>query len=188
MPRFPINYDNTFFYKIVCKDLTIKDLYIGHTTDFATRKRAHKNNSINNCFYVYQFIRGNGGWDNFDMILLEKRKCDDALHAKQIERKYIEDLNATLNQRLPARTSKEWYETNRDRMLELRHLRQYINVEHTKQKVKAYAEAHKDEIKEWKNTKVLCSCGSIYTNSNKSQHMKTKKHLNSVNQRIELED
>ena len=26
------------FCKIVCKDLDIKDLYVGHTTDFKTRK------------------------------------------------------------------------------------------------------------------------------------------------------
>ena len=46
MPRQPINYDNTCFYKIVCKNLDIHDIYVGHTTDFTTRKLHHKHNNI----------------------------------------------------------------------------------------------------------------------------------------------
>ena len=42
MPRIKIDYSNTMFYKIVCKDLDIKDFYVGHTTDFKTRKNCHK--------------------------------------------------------------------------------------------------------------------------------------------------
>ena len=48
MPRHPINYDNTCFCKIVCKNLDIHDIYVGHTTDFTTRKTAHKTASNNN--------------------------------------------------------------------------------------------------------------------------------------------
>ena len=42
MPRQDINYDNTYFYKIVCKDLNRQDLYVGHTTNFRIRKNGHK--------------------------------------------------------------------------------------------------------------------------------------------------
>jgi predicted GIY-YIG superfamily endonuclease len=42
MPRTPINYENTVFYKIVCKDLNLNYCYVGHTTDFIRRKTAHK--------------------------------------------------------------------------------------------------------------------------------------------------
>ena len=38
MPRQKRDYSSTHFYKIVCKDLDIRDFYIGHTTDFTTRK------------------------------------------------------------------------------------------------------------------------------------------------------
>ena len=37
-------YDHTVLYKIVCKDEHIKDLSVGHTTDFNKRARQHKNN------------------------------------------------------------------------------------------------------------------------------------------------
>ena len=34
MPRKPIDYSKTHFYKIVCNDTEIKPVYVGHTTDF----------------------------------------------------------------------------------------------------------------------------------------------------------
>ena len=42
MPRTPINYDNVYFYKLVCKDLNVTECYVGHTTNFTKRKNAHK--------------------------------------------------------------------------------------------------------------------------------------------------
>ena len=41
MPRKEIDYSNTHFYKIVCKDLNIKDCYVGHTTNFKNKKYEH---------------------------------------------------------------------------------------------------------------------------------------------------
>jgi hypothetical protein len=124
MPRNPMNYDETYFYKVVCRDLNIKDVYVGHTTDFKTRKCKHKSaccsqiDSNKHNLYVYTFIRANGGWENFDMILIEKHKCEDRLHAFKKEREYIESLNATLNQKIPTRTKKEWKDDNKERVKE----------------------------------------------------------------------
>ncbi len=42
MPRTNIDYSNTIIYKLCCKDLTITDIYIGHTTDMRRRKWNHK--------------------------------------------------------------------------------------------------------------------------------------------------
>ena len=47
MPKTNIIYNNTIIYKIVCNDLNIKDLYVGHTTDFTKRKYKHRLNCIN---------------------------------------------------------------------------------------------------------------------------------------------
>lgn len=46
---------------------------------------------------LYNTIRTNGGWDNWDMIEIEKCPCNDANEAHGRERYYIEQLNATLN-------------------------------------------------------------------------------------------
>ena len=45
MPKKVMDYSNTHFYKIVCKDLILKDCYVEHTLDFMTRKSTQKNNS-----------------------------------------------------------------------------------------------------------------------------------------------
>ena len=190
MPRQPINYDNTCFYKIVCKNLDIHDIYVGHTTDFTTRKLHHKNNSNNankNNIYVYRFIRDNGGWDNFDMILIERTKCEDILDAKRKERKYIEDMHATLNSCLPSRTPKEMVEYKRNWHIEnkerLSHNKKetYINQrEVILEKAKNYYKENTDKCKEWKSGIVKCECGLTYTNSNKARHFKSKNHLENL--------
>jgi hypothetical protein len=34
MPKQPMDYSKTIVYKICCKDVDVKDVYVGHTTDF----------------------------------------------------------------------------------------------------------------------------------------------------------
>lgn len=102
MPISKIGYSNTIIYKIVCNDLNVKECYVGHTTSFSHRKANHKKNcnNINSNRYnckVYQFIRENGGWENWAMIEIEKVNCADSLEAKKRERYWIELLNAKLN-------------------------------------------------------------------------------------------
>ena len=47
MPKVAIDYSKTVMYKIVCKDLNIKDLYIGHTVNFRQRKHDHRRHCVN---------------------------------------------------------------------------------------------------------------------------------------------
>lgn len=102
MPRQSINYNNTIIYKIVCKDLNINYVYVGHTTSFSNRKREHKSRCNNNyTFLVYNSIRENGGWDNWDMIEIEKYPCNDSNEARCRERYWYEILGANINSRCP---------------------------------------------------------------------------------------
>ena len=200
MPRHTINYDNVCFYKIVCQDLSVKDVYVGHTTDFATRKKCHKNTSSNpnsrgHHNRVYQFINENGGWENFDMILIEKIKCDDKLDALRKERAHIEELNATLNQIVPSRTKKEWTEDNKEHVKEYKATYHQTNIDKIHQQKKTYYDQNKDYTKEkaqeyykqniekckqWKNGKTLCGCGKEYTNANKARHERTQYHIDNI--------
>jgi hypothetical protein len=118
MPRKPIEYNKTQFYKIVCKDLQLPDCYVGHTTNFATRKAMHKHNAGNanakdHKSHLYQHIKNHGGWDNFDMLLIETRDCLNRLEACRIEREHIEQLGAMLNCKRPAVSKEEKREYNR---------------------------------------------------------------------------
>lgn len=81
MPKKEIDYSKTVMYKIVCKDLSVKDCYVGSTTGFTIRKTQHKWSSKNNkkMLKVYICIRDNGMWDNWEMILIEKYPCADKL-------------------------------------------------------------------------------------------------------------
>lgn len=128
MPRKKIDYSETHFYKIVCRNTLIKDTYVGHTTDMKTRKGCHKrvcNNPNPNDKHhntpVYQFIRTNEGWGNFDMIWLETKNCQNSMEARKRERELIEELNATLNRCNPYTSAEErkeykdqWTEDNKE--------------------------------------------------------------------------
>ena len=66
MPKTKIDYNNTIIYKIVSNDISITEVYVGHTTDFTRRKNQHKcscNNPTNKThhFKLYEIIRENEG-------------------------------------------------------------------------------------------------------------------------------
>ena len=102
MPKTEIDYSNTIIYKITCKDPTVKDVYVGHTTNFVQRKHAHKQCCINaktlnyKC-KLYETIRSNGGWNNWTMEIINFFKCRDHYEARIKEQEYFVLLNATLN-------------------------------------------------------------------------------------------
>ena len=102
MSKVDIDYSNTLFYKISCKDTNITDLYIGHTTNFVQRKSGHKQGCNNpkyanyNC-KLYNVIRHNGGWDNWRMDIIAYHECKDLYEARKKEQEYFILYNATLN-------------------------------------------------------------------------------------------
>jgi len=172
MPLNAIKYENTIIYKLVCKDLNIKDLYVGHTTNFTKRKQHHKRrctepNQEGYNFKVYVTIRNNGGWDNWTMIEIEKFSCLDANEARARERYWFETLNANLNMVYPNRTQIEYRETN---------------AELIKQRKRNYYQNNRECMLTKKNSYVVCDCGVSYTYSNKDKHIRQNKtHLEYVN-------
>jgi hypothetical protein len=99
MPKNEIDYSNTIIYKIFCKDATKNDVYVGHTTNFIKRKYHHKIccNNLNNKLKIYNIMRENGGWDNWDMIEIASYNCKNSEEARIKEHMHYEELNATLN-------------------------------------------------------------------------------------------
>jgi len=159
-----VNYQNGMIYKLCCNNINITDIYIGSTVCFKERKRCHKKscNNINNNRHnlkVYKFIRDNGGWGNWSMILVATTPCNNKLELRQFERKYYEELNATLNMRFPQRTRKEWVKNNKE----------YVKI-----KNKEWREKNKETIiikqKEWclKNKEHLKIKSKKYRDDNKN--------------------
>jgi hypothetical protein len=106
MPAIAEDYSQTIIYKISCIDINIKNVYVGHTTQsgYRGRKCAHRNDCNNkktNSKKVYTFINENGGWLNWEMIILERLYCRNNLHARERELYWHNKLHATLNSNTP---------------------------------------------------------------------------------------
>jgi hypothetical protein len=183
MPRKEINYENTIIYKLACNDLSVKDVYVGHTTDFTNRKRAHKKSCIypnmkNYNFKVYQIIRENGHWDNWSMIEIEKYPCHDNNEARARERYWYELLNANMNTNCPTFDKENLKEYGKKYRIE--------NKEIIREKDKIYRKEYliKNRIKVNENLRNYrqqqppreCECGSSYQCHHKARHEKSKKH------------
>ncbi len=95
MPK--TNYSKTIIYKIACKDLSIKVFYIGATTSLRNARYQHKANSQKGLTVLDKCIRDNEGWDNWDVILVEKYPCLSLLEQQARKRHWAEKLKPTLN-------------------------------------------------------------------------------------------
>jgi len=142
------NLQKALIYKIVCKTDPDKECYIGHTTDFIKRRNNHKfcctnNESRYHDYFVYNFIRNHGGWDNWDMIVLEEFFYNNKQEVSRRERYYIDNApNGTLNCNIASRTSKEWIEDNKEYIKEYKHYYYELN----KNRIKQYYQDNKEKL------------------------------------------
>jgi len=153
-------------YKLYCKNKEITDEYYGHTCAFRARKCQHKNccNNENSPAYntdKYNFIRLNGGWDNWIMSPIEELKNCSSVNAKIREQFYIDLNKSEMNTRKSYITEKQYYLENRDKILE---------------KMKEYRLENRDKILEKNKEKMTCICGKSFTRNFKSHHERTKFH------------
>lgn len=200
MPKKPIDYSKGLIYRLVCRDIEVKEIYVGSTTDFASRKRLHKSdchnsNSKRYGLKVYNYMREHGGWDNWDMILIEYFPCADEYELHARERHWIEHLSSTLNGNIPTRTHKEWRAENKETVATQQkawkdenkeHISEWgaqyylDNIDTIKAKLQAYRDANQEAIKAHRNESVTCECGAIITRTCKARHMRSKRHQNAM--------
>ena len=176
------DYKKSIIYRIVCKDLSITDCYVGSTTQFNTRKSQHKY-SCNNPnthgynYKIYQFIRNNGGWDNWSIIMVEEFPCNNKLELLKKERIIIENLKPTLNKQIPSRTKeeadKQYRKDNKEKINEY----YKNNKESILQQKKQYSLDNKEKIKE----KIGCRiCKCMVLKRQFKRHIKSTKHINNL--------
>jgi hypothetical protein len=152
------------FYRIKSKNPAITECYIGSTEDIEVRKSTHKTkcNNINDIGYnfkVYQYIRSNGGWDDFEFEIIDKiifSETDRLLH----ENKLMDLYGSTLNSKRAIRTEeekkeyhkeyhKEYQETHKEKILEQKKQYYEANTEKILEQKKRYYEANTEKIKEY---------------------------------------
>jgi hypothetical protein len=192
MPKKPIDYSKSFIYKICCRDPVITDIYIGSTTDLVKRRCQHKSTCNNpkatgHNSPVYNFIRENGGFDNWEVVKIENYECDCGEDLRKREREIFDELKPTLNNYRPSVSVEETKISLYERNKAWREKNKEYHKEYQKERYendKDYKEYHKQYVKERykKNKDKLtqghqCPCGGRYTNNNKSTHFKTNKHL-----------
>lgn len=98
----------TSIYKVVCKDLTIKDTFVGSSRNLTATTRDYKV-TINNGAkqvpdeqYMFATVKANGGFAKWDLILIEEFTYNNRHELTARIRHWVETLGATLNQPLPA--------------------------------------------------------------------------------------
>ena len=187
-------YKNSVIYRIYCKNENIKDCYIGSSKCFEDRFYTHKSacntkhNKRHN-LYLYQFIRDNGGWNNFDREILEYYDCNNEEELKQKEQEYIDKYNPTLNIHNAFRTEevrkeqqktnfKKWKKTEKGRESVLNSCRKRT------EKLMNDPEKYQQKLKnksEWGKKPKFCEvCNRTVTNDGWSHHKKTKLHQNNL--------
>ena len=181
-----VKYGKSVIYKIFCKDENIKECYVGSTIDLNLIKSIHKNmcnneKSVGYNYPVYRFIRDNGGFDNWNFLILENYPCRNKEQLLFKERYWFEKLGPMLNERYPVRSedeNKEYNKQYREKNIEKEKERRKQYYEVNKEKEKQYYEKNREKILEKGKEKVECPCGSIVNRSSLSQHKKSQKHQN----------
>ena len=97
--------------------------YIGSTIEFYRRMSRHKyscNNKNSRRYHlkVYQYIRDNGGWNDMVVMIIDKIIYNHKDEALDMETTLMLRDDAELNTHYPKRSQKEWYETNKQKILE----------------------------------------------------------------------
>ena len=156
-------YNNSCIYKIWKHNF----IYIGSTCNFKQRMYSHKYrcNNINSINYnnkIYQTIRLNGGWNNFEKEIIENVSCNSKKELCILEGNFIKQFG-NLNSKIAGRTYKEYRIDNRE----------IIN-----NKKRKYREINKERISKKRKEKIVCPiCGIFTVKCSIKRHQRSKKCL-----------
>ena len=104
------DYSKSVIYKLHNDYMT--EIYIGSTHDEIQREDNHKQRLNNENYHgynykVYQFIRENGGWDNWMFEVIEEYPCDNMTELVIREQYYYDLMKPELNMIRPYITEEE---------------------------------------------------------------------------------
>ena len=199
MEDVDIRYENGVIYMIKHKTDDTKEFYIGSSFEFKARCRKHKTvcnneNSTKYNYKLYQYIRENGNWNEWDIILLYDYPCKNKYQLELEEQRAIKGYKSTLNTQVPCRTQQERYKDNKEKILQQNKEYRKNNKEKIKQKDKERYENNKEkysqknneryknnkeEINKKRAIKINCDiCGCESTKCNLPRHKRTQKCIN----------
>ena len=189
--------DNSFCY-IGSTFNRLHKRFKGHKYDY---KHKYGNFSIHKYFDVY-------GVDNFKIDLIKtydviREHKMDYKHLHAYETLWINKTKNCVNSHLPFNPTfnkkdckKKYYQENKEQILEQQKNYYQENKDKIKQQYKKYRDNNKNYYKNYNknyyqenkdklladmNQKVKCECGASISKCNLNRHLKTKKHLDYIN-------
>ena len=184
-------------YKIECLYESVKECYIGSSTDLNSRIRCHKSN-CNNCngkeynLKVYDFIRSRGGWEYWTVSIIKEYPGFTKEQLQIPEQEQIDLLKPTLNSNNAYTTveqrveqHKEYRKLNKDKIVEQRKEHYKQNKDKIKEQQNQNYKQNKEEIKAKRLVKIECDkCGSIVRKTGIIPHKKSNKCINYIPQNL----
>lgn len=185
------NIDNYVMYKIIPKNTDLNYCYIGHTNNFVFRKRQHMLPCVDithtkSHLKLYETIRQNGGWDEWEMVEIEKFIGKTKLQARIREQELMTIHNANLNM-LNAYITEDERKTTKNAITQKY---REENKELLKEQTKKYKEEHKEIITEQmkkyreENKDKIYEKTKEYRENNKEKHQEWQKVWRENNKEI----
>jgi hypothetical protein len=187
-----VNYTNGKIYKIL--DLTNDNFYIGSTTKEYLSQRLEKHRT-----HYKDYLQGKHHYmssfeiltnENYKILLLEHCSCVSKDDLRTREQYYMDKLKCDkmVNKQRAFSTEedkkqnrKEYYENNKEQVLEKQKIYYENNKDRKAESKKEYREANKERIAEKAKEKVQCDrCNSIISKKYFKKHQKTNSCLNAL--------
>ena len=183
-------------------------IYVGSSTNFATRKTKHKYNcnKIGLSAYhlpVYVHIRANGGFDAYEIVPVEYLVLTCKVELQIAEQTEMNKHQTLLNKYCAHRPPAQYYIDNKEHIKEIK-AQYYIdnikhekgvraqyrldNSEYVKEANAQYKALNADKIKLQRTEKITCDCGCIISRAGISSHKKSKKHIRLIDALLNAAD
>jgi hypothetical protein len=193
-----VNENRDFKIYLISSSQTNK-VYIGSTKNtLEQRFSLHKSHAKNTKYKCRSRVLINE-FSDCKIDLIEYTTKEDRLPRERFWVEYYGDR--AVNRQIPGRTQKEWYQQHAEEMKE--NYKEYYqqHAEEIKERMKEYNQQHAEEIKEnykeyyqqhaeeikermkeYSAVRINCECGTSYTRNNKTRHLQSKKHKDSMAQ------
>lgn len=115
---------------------------------------------------------------DYQINLLESYPCNNKAELLARERYWIENTENCVNKCIPGRTFAEYYDDNKEQLKLRSRSYHHTHKDQIKAKSATYRASHADAIKAQKGMVTTCDiCRIDFTQSNRSRHEKSARHL-----------
>lgn len=185
------DYQRAIIYKLARLD-GFGEFYIGSTTNIVQRRALHKHCCSNPKYtqYKYQYIRSNGGWNDWCAVPFEIYPCESKTELEIRERYWIETLKPALNVYKPASITLAGgraaygavygvrrYIENRETMLAYQAKYYQENRESELARRAQYYIDNREVVLAQRSERITCECGTEVGRGYAARHRRSLKHL-----------